>query len=440
MIEWDTTEIPEPGRWGQPLAARLRVVDAHASPAMFRLARGACRVGAGDAADFVVKDPTVSRLHAEFEIVGNHIALRDLGSRNGTFLYGQKIERAVLSAGTRVRLGRVEVEIEPDAPPAPSPFAECAYGRLQGASSAMRRMFALLGRIEHSLATVLVSGESGSGKELVARAIHERSRVSGGPFVSINCGTLERNLAKSELFGHARGSFTGAIDHRAGAFELAHGGTLFLDEIGEMPLDVQPFLLRALELGVVVRLGESHERSVKARVIAATHRDLGGLVKQGRFREDLLHRLLVVKVTVPPLRERMEDVALLAQCFAAALDLPSLPVDVVQRLSASPLSGNVRELKNIVEAYSVLGEIPESSMERCAESALSLRHWIDVTKPYAEQKERLLDAFLAEYVEGLIDQTGGNQSEAARISGLARSYLNRLLGAKRRRRSDAPAR
>lgn len=428
-----TQTLTEPASNAEPIAASVRILNASAKPAAFRLSGGGvCRVGAGEGVDVLLNDKTVSRIHAELELVREGVAVRDLGSRNGTFLYGQRIERAVLSLGSRLRFGRVEAEIVPDLTPEQLPlYPNASYCRLIGGSKAMRRVYSLLGRLEGSLANVLVAGETGTGKELAARALHDRSHVAHGPFVSVNCGALEKNLARSELFGHARGAFTGAAESRAGAFEAANGGTLFLDEVGELPLEVQPLLLRAIEQGLIVRVGETRERRVKVRLIAATHRDLSELVKQERFREDLYYRLMVVKVALPPLRERVEDVPMLVRHFAEELGLSTPPAEMMERFQNRVFSGNVRELRNAVEAYVAVGALPESSRDGASELVSALRRYVTPDQPYAVQKERLLQLFLELYTDALLAHTAGNQSEAARISGLERSYLNRLLKRKR---------
>jgi DNA-binding NtrC family response regulator len=417
-----------------PIAACLRVLNTKAQPAVYRLSRGLCRVGAGRGVDMLIDDKTVSRIHAELELVPEGIAVRDLGSRNGTFLYGQRIERAVLSLGSRVRFGRVDVDIVPDLSSEQLPlYPTDSYGRLIGGSAAMRRTYSLLKRLEGSLANVLICGETGTGKELAARALHDHSHVAAGPFVSVNCGALEKNLAKSELFGYARGAFTGAVDSRAGAFEAANGGTLFLDEIGELPIDVQPLLLRAIEQGLVVRVGETRERPVKVRLIAATHRDLKVLVQHERFRQDLFYRLMVVKVTLPPLRERLDDLPLLVRHFAEHFGV-SLPSGALEQLKSRMFPGNVRELRNTVESLGAIGTVPDSSPQGEPELASVLRRHLKLDEPYAPQKERLLQLFLELYVDALLERTNGNQTEAARLSGIERSYLNRLLKRKRQER------
>jgi DNA-binding NtrC family response regulator len=291
----------------------------------------------------------------------------------------------------------------------------------------MRRIFALLARLEGSLATVLVEGESGVGKEEIARALHEGSPVAAGPLVAVNCGALPRELVSSELFGHRRGAFTGATENRKGAFETADGGTLFLDEIGELPLDVQPMLLRVLETGELRPLGDEKDRHVRVRIVAATNRDLEREVREGRFREDLFYRLAVVRVAVPPLRARLEDVEPLAQRFASAFGLGPLPSDVIERLRSRAWPGNARELRNAVQAWGALGTFPEGGRTMAGALDIALRELVDPSKPLAAQRDELADRFTKLYLEALMRRTNGNQTAAARIADMDRGYLGKLL-------------
>jgi transcriptional regulator with GAF, ATPase, and Fis domain len=245
--------------------------------------------------------------------------------------------------------------------------------------------------------------------------------------VVVNCGAIAPDLVASELFGHRRGAFTGASDTRKGAFESADGGTLFLDEIGELPLDVQPMLLRALESGEVRPVGADRSMHVRVRVVAATNRDLRSEVAAGRFREDLYYRVAVVELGVPPLRDRIDDVEDLANRFAEAVGLGPLPPEVIGRLRARRWPGNVRELRNVVQAYAALGRLPADPSAPDASAGDSLERMIDVTRPYADQKDELVEQFTRAYLVRLMQHTGGNQSAAARLSGLDRSWLWRLL-------------
>jgi DNA-binding NtrC family response regulator len=391
-------------------------------------------LGAGAGADVIIQNDTVSRAHVELALAPEGVTVRDLGSRNGTFYLGQRLEKMVLGLGSRLRLGAVEVAIDADTEGlAREPeLAGEGYRGLLGVSPAMKRLFAVLSRLEGSLVGVLVEGESGSGKELIARAIHEGSAAAKGPLVVVNCGAIARELVLSELFGHRRGAFTGAVADRTGAFEAASGGTLFLDEVGELPLDVQPALLRALESGEVQPLGTQETRRVKVRIVAATNRDLEAEVRAGRFREDLYYRLAVVRLVVPPLRERREDVAVLAHHFAASMGLPRMPDDALARLCAQPFPGNVRELRNAVQAFVAIGALPGAAQAGQpgaggGDLEQAIRVLLDVERPYAELKEQFLQRFTRVYLEALLARTNGNQSEAARISGLDRSYIGRML-------------
>jgi DNA-binding NtrC family response regulator len=411
----------------QPLPALLRVLNATASPKTLRLTAVARVVGAGEGCDMVVDEATVSRQHAELCVVPEGVVVRDLGSRNGIFYLGQRVEKMVLALGSRLKLGtKAELCIEPDLEALEQAGEGNSYRGLVGASPASRKLFAMLARLEGSLVNVLIEGESGVGKELCVRALHEGSAVAGGPRVIVNCGAIARELILSELFGHKKGAFTGALEARVGAFEAADGGTLFLDEIGELPLDVQPALLRALESGEVQTVGDTATKRVKVRVIAATNRDLQEEVKAGRFREDLYYRLAVVRLTVPPLRDRPEDIAILAERFASDCGLGALPAEVITQLQRHTWPGNARELRNAVQAYVALGALPDTVREADSIDA-ALRRMIDPEQPYQELKDALFARFTRLYLQELLKKTGGNQSAAARLSGIERSYLGKLL-------------
>jgi DNA-binding NtrC family response regulator len=386
-------------------------------------------VGAGPENQLIVEDRAVSREHLELTLCPEGVHVKDLGSRNGTFYLGQRVSEMTLSLGSRLTLGSTELCLDPDVEDfeGTNPDGPTRYGALLSRAPAMRRLFALLKRLEGSLVSVLIQGESGTGKELIARALHEHSRVKHGPFVALNCGALDRALVRSELFGHKKGAFTGAVAASTGAFERADGGTLFLDEVGELPSDVQPILLRALELGTVARVGEAQEFKVRVRVIAASNRELLDEVENGVFRLDLYHRLKVVSLGVPSLAARPEDVALLARHFAAEQGLPALPDDVVQELERRSFPGNVRELKNTLLSYAALGELPAALPPKAADLERALSELLDPSRPYAEQKEEVVERMTRIYLELLMQKVGGNRSEAARVADLQRGYLRKLL-------------
>jgi len=410
-----------------PLPIEVRVSGGRAIPEKRRLGSGKLVIGAAKECDIVVEDGAVSRRHVELELVPEGVLVRDLASRNGTFHLGRRIEGMVVPPGSRIAIGQLEVAFEPDLDAlGERPSDDASYRGLMGVSSAMRRLFGTLARLEGSLVTVLVTGESGVGKELVARAIHEGSSRRGEPLVVKNCGALQKELAASELFGHKRGAFTGAIEGRVGAFEAAHGGTLFLDEVGELPLDIQPLLLRALEAGEITPVGTNEVKMVKVRIVAATHQSLEDQVEAGTFRQDLFYRLAVVRVHVPPLRERPEDVPALAQHFAERAGGGTLPPEAVRELSKQTWKGNARELRNAIEAYLAIGEFPPVGREVDLVRA-ALHRAMDLDRPFLEQREALADRFTELYLRALLHEVDGNQSEAARRSGLERSYLRKLL-------------
>ena len=415
-----------------PLGAVIRVLDAPAKPSVFHLGVGVAVIGSAQGCDIVVSDGAISRSHVELELRPDGIGVRDLGSRNGTFYLGHRIEKAVLSLGSRISVGRAILTLDADAEAlgrAPL-HEESEYGAMIGPSTKMRELFGRLSRLEGSLVSTLIEGESGVGKELVAQALHAHSRVAEGPFVAVNCGAIARELVASELFGHRRGAFTGAVDHRRGAFECADGGTIFLDEIGELPLDLQPALLRVLESGEIRPLGGERTQRVNVRVVAATNRDLLGETARGAFREDLFYRIAVIRLLVPALRDRREDIAILANHFASAHEAegkPALPPAIVEQLRARSWAGNVRELRNVVHAYMALGELPDDPGIVADALDRALDGYLTTSVPYADLKDGLLDRFTRLYLERLLAETNGNQSEAARVAGLDRGYLRRLL-------------
>jgi DNA-binding NtrC family response regulator len=440
--EQATSAIHRANLLAEPLPIILRP-GVPSEPSELRLGSGKCVVGSGSRASLVIDSPTVSRAHAELTLVPEGVQVKDLGSRNGTFYLGQRIDSATLSPGTRILLGDAPLAIEVDVDHLGidgAPARASSFRGMIGSSPAMLALFTMISRLDGSLVPCLIQGESGVGKELVTRAIHEGSRVSSGPFIPINCGGVNRELVQSVLFGHRRGAFTGALDARRGAFAAADGGTLFLDEIGELPLDVQPALLRALETGEVTPVGEDAPRKVRVRVITATHRDLRASVRDARFRQDLYYRLAVVTLAVPALRDRREDIPALARLFGRQEGVSDLDDELIAELSAREFPGNVRELRNAVLAYVALGTLGSASPGSIppgpagAEDARHLAPRFDV--PYLPQRDAIVEAFTRKYLGMLLERTRGNQTEAAKIAGLDRTYFGRLLAKQGRRRGD----
>jgi len=334
---------------GAPPEARLRV-RAGGVERVVALGPAGVTVGKDPACEARVEDPFVSSRHLRVEPRGGAWRLVDLGSTNGTFIAGARVAQAELPFGLTVKLGDAELVLEPGEAPEVS-LSEPFEGMVS-ADPGMRQLFELVERVADSDAAVTILGETGTGKELVSRALHVRSRRRDGPFIPVNCSAIAESLIEAELFGHEKGAFSGADKQRKGAFEEADGGTLFLDEIGELPLDLQPKLLRTLELGEVKRVGAARPITVDVRIVAATHRDLRAQVRAGKFREDLYYRLCVVPLTIPPLRARKADVRPLADAFLARAAPRGLAVrwsaEAVAKLEAYDWPGNVRQLRNVV--------------------------------------------------------------------------------------------
>jgi transcriptional regulator with GAF, ATPase, and Fis domain len=407
--------------------ARLTVVRGPDKGARVRLEAEETVVGTSASAQLVLTDPTISRLHLSLQVLPDGYLVNDLGSTNGTRLAGRRIRVAYIELGDTLQIGATQLRIEAEKEAVELPLSTSeSFGRLIGRSVAARRLFALLAQVAPQPATVLLSGETGSGKDLAAEALHEASPRARGPFVVVDCGALVDNLLESELFGHEKGAFTGAHADRAGAFEDADGGTLFLDEIGELPRDLQPKLLRAIDRRELRRVGSVEPRTVDVRIVAATNRDLKLAVNQGLFREDLFHRLNVVSIRVPPLRERMEDVPLLAdQFWREQMSDPyeQLPEALLSAFLAYHWPGNVRELRNKVERAALLQRAGRFT------HALSGIGEVEVGQPFSfrDAKAAAVDSFERVYLAALVERAGGNVSEAARIAAMDRVHLWRLL-------------
>jgi transcriptional regulator of acetoin/glycerol metabolism len=334
------------------LLFRLEREGGNASERRVEMDGDRIRIGSHPSNEIVLDDRMVSRFHCTLTLGRSSWSLTDSGSRNGTYLGGIRIRDAVLPGKEcELRVGNSLLRIAPLGTANLVRLSDVSrFGELHGASPTMRRLYGLLERVAASDSTVMIQGESGTGKELVAHEIVQRGPRAQRPFLTIDCSAISANLIESELFGHARVAFTGAERVRIGAFEAAHGGTVFLDEIGEMPLDMQPKLLRALEAREIRRAGENEARKVDVRVIAATNRNLEGEVNRGRFREDLYFRLSVISVCLPPLRERLEDIPIIVRALLEdmeALDAEALfTSEVLRDLGRHDWPGNVRELRN----------------------------------------------------------------------------------------------
>ncbi|HEY0254688.1 MAG TPA: sigma 54-interacting transcriptional regulator [Kofleriaceae bacterium] len=385
-------------------------------------------IGTAEDNALVLRDPTVSRYHLELSRTADGVAVVDLGSRNGTWVGGVRIERAIVAAGTQLRIGETTLTVEDAGQSVAPPATDVPRSaELVGESDAIREVARLVHKLARVDSSVLIQGETGVGKEVVARAIHEASPRREHELVIVDCGSMPASLIASLLFGHERGAFTGADQRRAGAFERANGGTVLLDEIGELPLDVQPALLGVLERRAFTRVGGGQSVDVDVRVLAATHRDLRAEVNAGRFRADLYYRLAVAKILIPPLRDRPDDIEMLVAHFVQRLtgvaELGPL-APAIDQLRAHPWSGNVRELRNVVEAAVVMGELDLDGERTHAPTAHAASGTVAA---YREARAAALNRFEAEYLKLLIDRSGGNASEAARLARMDRPYLLTLL-------------
>ena len=446
---WDSSEIVRTDataptyKVSLPSTVRLVVIAGPDQGRQIALGPGVHRVGKAEGCALVLSDPAVSRQHLELEVTAAGVVVRDLGSTNGSFLGGTRFREVTIGVGAVVQVGATSMRLcgPEDVGPTLSPSNAERFGRMVGRSLRMRELYAVLERMAASDAPVLIEGETGTGKEVCAEALHAASGRAAGPFVICDLGGVSRSLLESELFGHVRGAFTGAERDRKGLFAEAHGGTLFLDEIGELELDMQPRLLRAIEQRRVRPVGASSYRDVDVRVVAATNRDLGEEVRAGRFREDLFHRLAVVRLTLPALRERKEDLPLLVEALLAGVTPEAtVPPETLALLAEYDWPGNIRELKNVLERASSFAQ-PQPGAARVIEPGLlglgSGSGPVEAqarasfgpagSEGYREAKERLILAWERQFVTQLLKRTGGNMARASREGGIDRGYLYRLI-------------
>ena len=383
-------------------------------------------------ADLRLTDGTVSREHLRLAIQEKGVHVRDAGSTNGTWIGGIAVSDIVVSANAALRLGATTLKIHVEAAALEIPISQgTTFGKALGVSPAMRHIFALLEKASASDVTVLIEGESGVGKEVLAHAIHASSARAGQAFVVVDCGSIPAALIESELFGHERGAFTGADRARVGAFEQANGGTLFLDELGELPLDLQPKLLRFLEAREVRPVGSQTARPVDVRVIAATNRNLAEAARKQEFRLDLFYRLAVARVSVPPLRDRRDDIVPIAVRLLRSIpghERDDLPADFASMLTTYDWPGNVRELRNAMDRYVVLGVQGAMAVESSLASQLESRFTADSTRlPYHEARRLAVERFEGEYVTALLTRTNGVVTQAAELGELSRASIHRML-------------
>jgi len=390
-------------------------------------------LGSGSGCDVPLSDPTISRRHLGVEPGAGGVVLRDLGSTNGSFVQGSRFNELTLGFGTEVTIGKTVLKYVPneeaiDLPPSDSE----SYGALVGRDPKMRRLFKLLDDLAATDATVLIEGESGTGKALFAEEIHRHSPRKNGPFVVFDCGVIPEGRIEAALFGAVAGAISGAVTDRRGAFEEADGGTLFLAEIGELPMAVQPALLRALDKQVVRPVGGSSYARASVRVVASTNRNLHAEIAAKQFREDLYYRIAIVRMLVPPLRDRPDDIPLLVQSFLDQLR-PDRPLALApaawERLRRHDWTGNVRELRNVVERASALSRGSDLVLDETFDRKMTASGNAapDLTLPFKEAKAQVVDAFERAYIEALLKRHEGNLSAAARAAEIDRKHLRELL-------------
>jgi two-component system, NtrC family, response regulator GlrR len=418
-------------------AVELPSLEVVVSPArgkdlVARLAVAPVVVGVSPECDLVLADPRVSRRHCEVALTGRGVILRDLGSKNGTLLGDVSIVEALLPLGRKATLGGSTLVVRVAGVPSILPLSTAArFGDALGGSIPMRALFARLERAAATSETILLLGESGTGKELLARGIHDASPRRGGPFVVFDCSAVAPGLVEAELFGYLKGAFTGAAQARAGLLEEASSGTLFIDELGELPLELQPKLLRALEARQVRRLGATSYTAFDARVVAATHRDLQSRVQSGAFREDLYYRLAVVLAIVPPLRERKDDIPLLVERFLAAQTPPrtlgDLPPTALEMLKAHHWPGNVRELRNTVARLTLFPDQGDQAIVRSAPRPGEVGLGELGRLPLREAREMVIEQFERTYLAARLREHGGNVTRAAEAMGISRQLVYRLM-------------
>ena len=409
--------------------ARLTSPGGRTSEAELTLGR--VLIGQSGDCQLQADDPALSRVHAELVRDQDQVVLKDLGSKNGTFIDGVRVREAVLTLGQKALLGGSTLTLDAGGAPRTLPLSSRAsFGGAVGQSVVMRVLFAQLERIAQGDGGLLLLGESGTGRELLARGVHDASSRRGRDFVVLDCRALSSQVVESELFGHEKGAFTGASTARQGLLESANGGTLFLDGLTELPLELQPKLLRALESGELRRVGANDARHFDARVIGAADPDLRARVRDGSFRADLYYRLAVTELTVPPLRDRREDLPLLLDHFLRELDPPQrfaqLPAPIRALLLSHHWPGNVRELRNVGARLALF---PEVSPEVLRLDPAPPQHGVFRGLPLAVARDAAVERFEREYLQAALEASGGVMQRTAKALGISRQYLHKLLTA-----------
>ena len=415
-------------------ALRVEVIDGPDAGLTFDATSDVVTIGSAPGNDVVLNDPTVSRHHLELSLAGDRVLVVDHDSTNHTSVGPVQIARATIRSDTTLTLGRTRLKVTDGEPIDVEMYGSDDLYGLKGRSPAMRRLMAQIAQVARSDASILILGETGTGKERIAEAIHRASSRADGPMEIVDCGALMPTLIASELFGHEKGAFTGANQQHKGAFERAHGGTLFLDELGELPANLQVRLLGALERRAFKRVGGTKPIEVNVRVVSATHRDLRKWVNSGEFRQDLYYRVAVARLAIPPLRERPEDIPLLVEHFLHEMgeDAPLstlIPDSVMDALAKHHWPGNVRELRNFVESALAFGEAPpieRTEVTGAAQGGGTLSAAL-LERPYREARDTVLQDFQQAYFARLLERSDGNVSKAANMARMNRPHLIQLL-------------
>lgn len=414
-----------------PTVQGFRLVD-DATGKKVSVEQGVAEIGSDPSNDLVVEHATVSRFHCEVKIEDQRLVVKDLGSTNGTFVENVRVKDGYLREGQRLKLGQAVVRLElVDRHHAIEVSQESSFGELVGFSAAMRIAFATLEKAAKTDSTIIIEGETGTGKSRAAQAMHEKSARAAKPFLVVDCGAMPPALLEAELFGHEKGAFTGAATRRLGVFEEAAGGTVLLDEIGELPLELQPRLLRVLEDRQIRRLGQNQWTKVDVRILAATHRDLRADVNSGKFRQDLYFRLAVARVRLPSLREHPEDLeqvatALLERLGASKKTHPGLYArSFFEQLKTAAWPGNVRELRNYLERCLLFEEAVPLQQDDVSPKGKEAAPVLG--GPLSDARQKAIDAFERTYLAKLLERHGGKVSQAAVEAEVDRVYLYRLL-------------
>ncbi len=420
--EWRTQALTVGARERQIAQFRIEVVSGPDHGVAVMSSGAELAIGTGPENQLILTDGTVSRHHCQIVAVEDGFQLRDLDSTNGTTLGGYRVLSAYVEPNAVIGIGQTMLRFDVTNDRVIEPLAEQSQlGQVLGESQAMRRLFFVLGRAMQTDTTVLLEGETGTGKTLIAETLHGSGPRAAKPFVVVDCGAVSPSLIESELFGHERGSFTGAIDNKQGMFEAANGGTIFLDEIGELPIELQPKLLRVLESRSVTRIGSTKSTKLDVRIVAATNRDLRSEVNRGKFRSDLFYRISTLRVRVPALRERLEDLALLVDRFYRELsgtDEPP-PAELLTAVMRHTWPGNVRELRSFVERSCILGNVPSPDDAPASPHA--------DTASFRDAKAKAMNEWEIEWLSRLVKSYGGNLSRAARAAQMDRNHLRDLL-------------